>query len=79
MLEIKDKEQSAIIALPYAARERVRDQTIDIDPGNYRYIYENAQRLQAEVNERKRVRAKKAMDKDDDEPKPIKKMKKKKI
>ncbi|CAF1680103.1 unnamed protein product, partial [Adineta ricciae] len=28
MLEIKDKEQSAIIALPYAARERVRSQTI---------------------------------------------------
>jgi UV DNA damage repair endonuclease len=86
MLEIKDKEQSAIIALPYATRERVHDQTVDIDPANYRYIYENAQRLQAEVNERKRERAKKAMNKEDDDdeeeefkPKPAKKMKKKKI
>jgi UV DNA damage repair endonuclease len=89
MLEIKDKEQSAIIALPYAARERVRDQTIDINPENYRYIYENAQRSQAEVNERKRVRAekkqlKKGMNEEDEDeeedykPKPAKKMKKKK-
>jgi UV DNA damage repair endonuclease len=80
MLEIKDKEQSAIIAVPYAARERVHDQSIDIDPGNYRYIYENAQRLIAEENERKRVRAekkqlKKAMNEDDSKPKPVKKVK----
>ena len=59
MLEIKDKEQSAIIALPYAARERVRSQTIDIDPGQYRYIYENAQRVQNEAYERKQIRAEK--------------------
>ena len=57
MLEIKDKEQSAIIAVPYAARERVRDQPVDIDPGHYRYIYENAQRAQNEADERKRIRA----------------------
>jgi hypothetical protein len=84
MLEIKDKEQSAILAVPYAARERVRDQSIDIDPGNYRYIYENAQRLQTEVNEQKQIRAekkklKKAIDEDeDDQPKPAKKIKQKK-
>jgi len=84
MLEIKDKEQSAILAVPYAARERVRDQTIDIDPGNYRYIYENAQRLQTEVNEQKQIRAekkklKKAINEDeDDQPKPAKKIKQKK-
>jgi UV DNA damage repair endonuclease len=84
MLEIKDKEQSAILAVPYAARERVRDQSIDIDPGNYRYIYENAQRLQTEVNERKQIRAekkklKKAINEDeDDQPKPAKKIKQKK-
>ncbi len=78
MLEIKDKEQSAIIAVPYAARERVRDQIVDIDPGNYRYIYENAQQAQAEVNERKRQRAKKPIDEEECEPKSVKKMKKKK-
>jgi hypothetical protein len=70
MLEIKDKEQSAIIAVPYAARERVGDQSLDIDPVNYRYIYENAQRVQTEVNEQKRIRAekkqlKKAMNEDE--------------
>ncbi|CAF2863702.1 unnamed protein product [Rotaria sp. Silwood2] len=59
MLEIKDKEQSAILAVPYAARERVHDQSIDIDPANYRYIYENAQHLQDEVNEHKRKCAEK--------------------
>ncbi|CAF3381854.1 unnamed protein product [Rotaria socialis] len=59
MLEIKDNEQSAIIAVPYTARERVRSQPVDIDPGNYRYIYENAQHLQNEANERKRKRAEK--------------------
>ena len=84
MLEIKDKEQSAIIAVPYAARERVHDQSIDIDPGNYRYIYENAQRSIAEENARKQVRAekkklKKAITEDEDEddctPKPAKKVK----
>jgi len=82
MLEIKDKEQSAIIALPYAARERVYDQSIDIDPGNYRYIYENAQRLEAETNERKRIRAEKKQlkkgmneDEEDYQPKPAKKIK----
>ena len=80
MLEIKDKEQSAIIAVPYATRERVQDQIVDIDPGNYRYIYENAQRIQTEVNERKRVRAEKKQAKkvtddeeEDYESKPIKK------
>jgi hypothetical protein len=85
MLEIKDKEQSAIIAVPYAARERVHDQSIDIDPANYRYIYENTQRLQAEENERKRIRAekkqlKKAMNEDEDDckPKPTKKAKRSK-
>ncbi|CAF0949515.1 unnamed protein product [Rotaria sordida] len=72
MLEIKDKEQSAIIAVPYAARERVHDQTINIDPANYRYIYENTQRLQDEINERKRKRAEKkqlnkATNEDDDD------------
>jgi UV DNA damage repair endonuclease len=81
MLEIKDKEQSAIIAVPYAARERVCDQSIDIDPGNYRYIYENAQRLEAEINERKRIRTekkelKKTMNEEDEKPKPAKKIKK---
>ena len=83
MLEIKDKEQSAILAVPYAARERVGQQSIDIDPGNYRYIYDNAQRSQAEANERKRVRAekkkaKKASSDDEEEdvkPKPTKKTK----
>ena len=86
MLEIKDKEQSAILAVPYAARERVGEQSIDIDPGNYRYIYDNAQRSQAEANERKRVRAEKKKkaksepsDDDDEEedvkPKPAKKNK----
>jgi hypothetical protein len=85
MLEIKDKEQSAIIAVPYAARERVHDQSIDIDPANYRYIYENTQRLQAEENERKRIRAekkqlKKSMNEDEDDckPKPTKKAKRSK-
>ncbi|CAF3432576.1 unnamed protein product [Rotaria sp. Silwood1] len=74
MLEIKDKEQSAIIAVPYAARERVNDQSIDIDPANYRYIYENAQRLQDEANKRKRTKKKQlkkameaAVDEDEDE------------
>lgn len=81
MLEIKDKEQSAIIAVPCAARERVREQTIDIDPGNYRYIYEKVQRLQAEVNARKKVRAekkqlKKALNEEDEDEKPVKKIKK---
>jgi UV DNA damage repair endonuclease len=84
MLEIKDKEQSAILAVPYAARERIRDQSIDIDPGNYRYIYENAQRLQTEINQQKQIRAekkklKKAINEDeDDQPKPAKKIKNKK-
>lgn len=87
MLEIKDKEQSAIIALPYATRERVRDDVIDINPGDYRYIYENAQRAQNETNERKRIRAekmklKKAVDDDEEEedykPKAKKKLKTKK-
>ncbi|CAF0886222.1 unnamed protein product [Adineta steineri] len=85
MLEIKDKEQSAIIAVPYAARERVQDQSLDIEPANYRYIYENAQRLQMEVNERKRAReekkkSRKAINEDDEgcKPKPAKKQKLKK-
>ncbi|CAM4766443.1 unnamed protein product [Rotaria magnacalcarata] len=59
MLEIKVNEQSAIIAVPYAARERVRSEPLGIDPGNYCYIYEYAQHLQNEVNERKRKRAEK--------------------
>lgn len=69
MLEIKDKEQSAILALPYAARERVQEMKLNIDPANYRYMYENAQRALAEANERKRVRAEKrrAKKKDEDE------------
>ena len=86
MLEIKDKEQSTIIALPYAARERVRDQSMEINPANYRYIYENAQRVQNESNERKRLRAEKKKlknesENDDEENyklKPSKTLKKKK-
>lgn len=90
MLEIKDKEQSAIIAVPYAARERVLDPLVDINPGNYRYIYENAKRSQTEAEERKRKRAaaRKAKNDDDDhdddedeeesKPKPVKKAKVKK-
>lgn len=79
MLEIKDKEQSAILAVPYAARARVANPTLSIEPANYRYLYENVQRVQAEADERKRVRAEKrrakksASDSDDDEeekPKP---------
>ena len=59
MLEIKDKEQSAILAVPYAARARVLDPTLSIDPANYRYLYDNAQRALAEAEARKRVRAEK--------------------
>lgn len=67
MLEIKDKEQSAILALPYAARERVKDMKMKIDPANYRYIYENAQRTLQEANERKRIRAEKRRVKKEEE------------
>lgn len=85
MLEIKDKEQSTIIAVPYAACERVHEQKLDIDPVDYRYIYENAQRLNAEADERKRVRAEKkklkkemTSEDEDETAKPKKKTKKKK-
>lgn len=85
MLEIKDKEQSSIIAVPYAALERVRNKKLVIDPGNYRYIYENAQLALKEADERKRKRAEKKrtkqdMEEDDESeedslPKPTKKRK----
>ena len=59
MLEIKDKEQSAILTIPYAAHGRVTGEKFSIDPADYRYIYENAQRAQDEATQRKRVRAEK--------------------
>ncbi|CAF0809457.1 unnamed protein product, partial [Didymodactylos carnosus] len=53
MLEIKDKEQSAILALAHASKIRAN---FNINADDYRYIYENAQKKKITAEEQKQMR-----------------------